>query len=138
VAAIAEQTAGEARIEAIEAIARRFHERQLEDPPEQIAALIHPGAEMALVVNEFRSTLGRDQIVALLDDARHRMIYSAEVERCERIDESTLLLRGQARYAVERGLTPPSTGLTDFRMSSFGRCRRSARRRKRKQRTNRS
>lgn len=92
-------------MEAIEAIARRFHERQLEDPPEQIAALIHPGAEMALVVNEFRSTLGRDQIVALLDDARHRMIYSAEVERCERIDESTLLLRGQARYAVERGLT---------------------------------
>jgi hypothetical protein len=94
-----------AREARLEAIARRFHERQLEDSPERIAELIHPEAEMALVVNDFRSVRGRDQIVAELSEARERMIYSAVVERCEKVDESTLLLRGQARYAVDRGLT---------------------------------
>jgi hypothetical protein len=89
----------------LEAIARRFHERQLEDAPERIAELIHSEAQMALVVNDFRSVRGRDQIVAELSAARKRMIYSARVERCEKVDESTLLLRGQARYAVDRGLT---------------------------------
>jgi hypothetical protein len=79
----------------LEAIARRFHERQLEDSPERIAELIHPEAEMALVVNDFRSVRGRDQIVAELSEARERMIYSAVVERCEKVDESTLLLRGR-------------------------------------------
>ena len=59
---------------------------------------------MALVVNDFRSVQGRDRIVALLGEVRHRMIYSAEVEKCEWIDETTLLLRGQARYPVGRGL----------------------------------
>jgi len=88
----------------MEAMARRFHERQLQDAPERIAALIHPSAEMALVVNDFGSVQGRDQIVALLGEARQRMIYSAWVERCEKIDETTLLLRGQARYPLERGL----------------------------------
>ena len=87
----------------MEAIARRFHERQLQDAPERIAALIHPEAEMALVVNDFRSVQGRDRIVALLGEVRHRMIYSAEVEKCEWIDETTLLLRGQARYPAGRG-----------------------------------
>jgi hypothetical protein len=33
------------------------------------------------------------------------MIYSAEIERWEALDPTTLLLRGQARYAVERGLS---------------------------------
>jgi hypothetical protein len=93
------------RVARLEAIGRRFHERQLEDSPEQIAEWIHPEAEMALVVNDFASVRGRDQIVAVLSEARHRMIYSAEVEWCENVDKSTLLLRGQARYAVDRGLT---------------------------------
>jgi hypothetical protein len=47
------------------------------------------------VVNDFRSVRGRDQIVAELSEARERMIYSAVVERCEKVDESTLLLRGR-------------------------------------------
>jgi len=85
-------------------MARRFHERQLQDAPERIAALIHPEAEMTLVVNDFGSVQGRDEIIAMPGEARQRMIYSAWVERCEKIDETTLLLRGQARYPLERGL----------------------------------
>jgi hypothetical protein len=89
----------------LEAIARRFHERQLEELPGRLAELIHEEAEMALVVNDFRPVRGRDRIIASLADARHRMIYSAEIERCEALDPTTLLLRGQARYAAERGLS---------------------------------
>jgi hypothetical protein len=89
----------------LEAIARRFHERQLEEPPERLAKLIHEDAEMMLVVNDFRPVRGRDQIIASLADARHRMIYSADVDRCEALAPTTLLLRGHARYAVERGLS---------------------------------
>jgi hypothetical protein len=89
----------------LEAIARRFHERQLEEPLERLAKLIHPEAEMALVISDFLPVRGRDQIVASLAGARDRMIYSAEIERCEALDPTTFLLRGQARYAVERGLS---------------------------------
>lgn len=89
----------------LEAIARSFHERQLEEPPARLAELIHAEAEMTLVVNDFRPVRGRDQIIASLTDARHRMIYSAEVERCEVLDPTTLLLRGHARYPVEGGLS---------------------------------
>jgi hypothetical protein len=88
----------------LEEIARRFHERQLEEPPERLAKLIHEDAEMALVVNDFRPVRGRDQIIASLADARHQMIYSAEIEHCEALDPTTLRLRGQARYPLERGL----------------------------------
>jgi hypothetical protein len=92
-------------VAALEAIARRFHERQLEEPLERLAKLIHPEAEMALVISDFLPVRGRDQIVASLAGARDRMIYSAEIERCEALDPTTFLLRGQARYAVERGLS---------------------------------
>ena len=88
----------------LEAIARRFHERELEEPLERLAKLIHPDAEMALVLNDFRPVRGRDQIMEVIAQARHRMIYSAEIEACEVLAPATLLLRGQARYAVEGGL----------------------------------
>jgi hypothetical protein len=66
------------------------------------------------VVNDFRSVRGRDQIVAELSEARERMIYSAVVERCEKVDESTLLLRGQARYAVDlAGARVPDGGASE-------------------------
>lgn len=89
----------------LEAIARRFHERQLEEPPERIAEMIHEDAEMTLVANDFRPVHGRDQIIASLADARHQMLYSAQIERCEALDSTTLLLCGHARYAVEHGLS---------------------------------
>jgi hypothetical protein len=89
----------------LESIARRFHERQLEEPLERVVRLIHEDAEMTLVVNDFRPLCGRDRIIEALGVARDRMIYSAEIERCEALDPTTLLLRGQARYAVDRGLS---------------------------------
>ena len=89
----------------LENIARRFHERQLEEPLDRLAELIHEDAEMTLVINEFRPVRGREEILASLAGARQRMIYSAEVERCEVLDSATLLLRGQARYALEHGLS---------------------------------
>jgi hypothetical protein len=89
----------------LEELARTFHERQLDEPLERLAELIHEDAEMALVVNEFRPVRGRDRIIESLSDARHRMIYSATVDGCESLDAATVLLRGRARYALERGLS---------------------------------
>jgi hypothetical protein len=88
----------------LEELARTFHERQLDEPLERLAQLIHEDAEMALVVNEFRPVRGRDRIIESLAGARNRMIYSARVEGCESLDPATVLLRGQARYALDRGL----------------------------------
>jgi hypothetical protein len=99
----AESEAGQMRL--LESIARRFHERQLEEPLERTALLIHEDAEMALVINDFQPVCGRDQIIQALAVARNRMIYSAEIERCEALDPTTLLLRAQARYAIDRGLS---------------------------------
>ena len=89
----------------LEQVARRFHERQFEEPLDRLAKLIHEDAEMSLVINDFRPVRGRDEIVASLSDARERLWYSAEVEQCEALDSATLLLRGQARYAVEQGIS---------------------------------
>ena len=88
----------------MESIARRFHERQLQAPIESMAALIHADAEMALVVSELEPLYGRDQVLARLSQAREAMIYSATVDRCEVLDEATLLLRGPARYAMDQGV----------------------------------
>jgi hypothetical protein len=65
-------SAAEARPPAVilEPIARRFHERQLEEPLERMAQLIHEDAEMALVINDFRPVGGRDQMIAALAVAR--------------------------------------------------------------------
>ena len=89
-----------------ERLARRFHERQLEDALEQIGLLIHEDAEMTLVVNGLKPLCGREVIVTSLSGVRESMIYSAEVKSCEWLDEDTLLLRGNARYSVgDRGLS---------------------------------
>jgi hypothetical protein len=90
----------------LEAIARRFHERELEEPLECLAKLIHPDAEMALVLNDFRPVRGRDQIMEVIAQARHRMIYSAEIEACEVLAPATLLLRGQAPIRSRRRSRP--------------------------------
>lgn len=88
----------------MEAIARRFHERQLQAPIDSIAELIHEDAEMALVVSDLAPLYGRGQVLAKLGEAREAMIYRATVDRCEALDETTLLLRGQARYALDQGV----------------------------------
>jgi hypothetical protein len=92
-----------ARQSAIEATARRFHERQLDDPPERIAALISGDAEMKLLVHHLRPLYGRRAIMAALAEGRESELYSAKVERCQPLDEDTLLVCGHARYALEQG-----------------------------------
>jgi hypothetical protein len=85
----------------LEAIARRFHERELEDPPERIAALIHEDAEMTLLANYLRPLHGRRTIMAALARGRDAEIYQASVERCEQLGDGVLLVTGQARYALD-------------------------------------
>jgi hypothetical protein len=50
----------------LEKRARRFHERQFEEPLDRFRALIHEDAEMTLVINNFQPVRGRDQIMASL------------------------------------------------------------------------
>jgi hypothetical protein len=88
-------------VQDLEATARRFHERQLEDRPYRIAALIHEDAEMTLLANYLRTLRGRRAIMAALARGRDAEIYQAEVEQCELLTPDILLVRGQARYALE-------------------------------------
>ena len=91
-------------LRAKEAVARRFHERQLKEPIEDIAALIHEDAEMRLVVSDLAPLRGHTQILSRLTEAREQMVYSATVDRCEFLDQDTLMLCGRARYALNDGL----------------------------------
>jgi hypothetical protein len=90
-------------VQDLEATARRFHERQLEDRPDRIEALIHEDAEMTLFVNYLRTLRGRRAIMAALARGRDAEIYQAEVELCELLSDDILLVRGQARYALDDG-----------------------------------
>jgi hypothetical protein len=90
-----------ADFDGLEATARRFHERQLEDPPDRIAALIHEDAEMTLLANYLRRLRGRRAIMAALARGRDAEIYQAEVEHCELLTPEIVLVRGQARYALD-------------------------------------
>jgi hypothetical protein len=92
---------GSAQLEDASAIARRFHERQLEDRPDLIAALIHEHAEMTLFANHLRPLRGRAEIMDALARGREAEIYQAEVERCEVVIPDVLFVRGQARYALD-------------------------------------
>jgi hypothetical protein len=88
-------------VQELEATARRFHERELEDRADRIAALIHEDAEMTLLANHLRTIRGRRAIMAALARGRDAEIYQAEVEQCELLSDDILLVRGQARYALD-------------------------------------
>jgi hypothetical protein len=88
----------------LERLARHFHERELEHTPEQIGRLIHEDAEMRLVVNRLRPLRGRDAVVEMFSRVREASIYSAKVEQAQWLDERTVLISADARYAVEDGL----------------------------------
>ncbi len=92
------------RSSALEYVSRRFHEHQLVDPPESIAALIHDSAEMILLSNHLRPLRGRQEIVASLGEKdRESELYSGKVETFEWLDETTVLVCGQARYVTQAG-----------------------------------
>jgi hypothetical protein len=56
---------------------------------------------MSLVMTHFRTVRGRDAIIEALYRRRESLLYSARVERSDWLDDQTLLVRGQVRYAAE-------------------------------------
>ncbi|MGE5274120.1 MAG: hypothetical protein ACM3QU_10255 [Verrucomicrobiota bacterium] len=88
-------------LEALEEVARHFHEHEIHDPPDRIAALICEDAEMVLLVNHLRPLRGKHAILDALVRGRAAEIYSAWIDRTQWLDEDTLLLSGNARYAPD-------------------------------------
>ena len=89
------------RPEALEQVARHFHEHEIHDPPDRIASLICEDAEMVLLVNHLRPLRGRQAILDALARGRAAEIYSAWIDRTQWLDDDTLLLSGNARYAPD-------------------------------------
>jgi hypothetical protein len=89
--------------EELEQLARHFHERKLEDPPEVIGQLIHPDTEMRLLVNGLQPLQGRHAVIKTLSRVREASIYSAEVERLQWLDKDMLLVSANVRYAIAEG-----------------------------------
>ena len=87
-------------------MARRFHECSHDVDPDQLTEWIHEDAEMSLVMTHFTTVRGRSAIVEALFRRRESLLYGAQVDACDWLDEHTLIVRGQARYALaDRGLT---------------------------------
>ena len=90
-----------ARPEALEDVARHFHEHEIHDPPDRIADLICDDAEMVLLVNHLRPLRGKQAILDALARGRAAEIYCAWIDRVHWLGDDTLLLSGNARYAPD-------------------------------------
>ena len=64
---------------------------------------------MTLVMTHFRTVQGRDAIVEALYRRRESLLYSARVDRFDWLDDHTLLVRGEVRYAEQEGGLVQST-----------------------------
>jgi hypothetical protein len=82
---------------------RAMHEHEGGAPLGAVAELIHPEAEMRLLVSFNRPLRGRDAVVEALERGRQAAIYRAQVERFEWLDDQTVLTTARARYALEQG-----------------------------------
>jgi hypothetical protein len=82
---------------------RAMHEHEGGAPLGDVADLIHPEAEMRLLVSFNRPLRGRDAVVEALERGRQAAIYRAQVERFEWLDDETVLTSARARYALEQG-----------------------------------
>jgi hypothetical protein len=89
--------------ERAETMLRALHEHSTPEPMDEIAAFIHPDAEMRLLVSFGEPLQGRAAIVAALDRGREASIYRARVQKFEWLDDSTVLSSAFARYALEGG-----------------------------------
>jgi ketosteroid isomerase-like protein len=89
--------------DAAEAMLRAMHEHQGGSPLGAVADLIHPEAEMWLLVSFNRPLQGRQEVVEALERGRQAAIYRAQVERFEWLDDRTALAFARARYALEQG-----------------------------------
>jgi hypothetical protein len=94
------------RIEAVaeaEAVLRAVHEHSVEEPIERIASLIHPDAEMRLLVSYGELVRGRDAIARALQHGREATTFRAQVQGFEWLDETTSLTTASARYPLRAG-----------------------------------
>jgi hypothetical protein len=83
---------------------RAMHEhRRAADPIDRIEQLIHPEAEMRLLVSFGKPLHGRTAVIKTLEHARQAAVYLAEVRGFEWLDEHTALTSAQARYPLEGG-----------------------------------
>jgi hypothetical protein len=89
--------------ERAETMLRALHEHSTPEPMDEIAAFIHPEAEMRLLVSFGEPLQGRAAIVSALDRGREASIYRARVQKFEWLDDSTVLSSAFARYALEGG-----------------------------------
>jgi hypothetical protein len=89
--------------ETAENMLRAMHEHQSGSPVEEIAATVHPDAEMRLLVSFNRLVRGRAAVVDALESGRPAAIFRARVERFEWLDDRTVLTLARARYALEQG-----------------------------------
>ncbi len=86
-----------------ETLLRAMHEHTTDDWIGRVAQVIHPDAEMRLLVSHGRLLLGRDAVVEALTRGWEADTFRAQVERFEWLDEQTSLTFAQARYALEGG-----------------------------------
>ena len=88
---------------AAEAILRAMHEHSVEEPIEAIALLIHPQAEMRLLVSYGQPISGREEVMRALQHGREAQTFHAKVNSFEWLDEHTSLTTAQARYPLPGG-----------------------------------
>jgi hypothetical protein len=86
-----------------EAVLRAVHEHSVDEPIERIASLIHPEAEMRLLVSYGQVVRGRPEITRALQHGRAAETFRAKVEQFQWLDESTSLTSAQARYPLASG-----------------------------------
>src|SRR5713101_1092679 len=88
---------------AVETMLRTMHEHQADAPIDELSDLIHPDAEMRLLVSFGRPLVGRTAVLTALERGREAHMFRANVLRFEWLDETTVLSFARARYALENG-----------------------------------
>jgi len=86
-----------------EIMLRALHEHSNDDSMDEVAAFIHPDAEMRLLVSFGEPLYGRDAILDALERGRGAAIYRARIHHFEWLDANTLLSFAFARYALAGG-----------------------------------
>ena len=87
--------------QAAETKLRLMHQRLRDTIPlDELAEVIHPQAEMKLLVSLRQPLYGRTAVVEALEQGRLAAMYRGEVRRFEWLDEQTVLTFGRARYGL--------------------------------------
>jgi ketosteroid isomerase-like protein len=87
-----------------ERMMRLLHEHRRGGGGSDLVAVIHPDAEMQLLITYGTVLHGGATIIRALESARRNAeLYDATVRRFEWLDERTALVFGHARYALPGG-----------------------------------